>query len=90
MLGNTSSSLGDFGLGHLALDRDALPLVGSALYQHRMTAAVTFFTILILYRLLYVYNQDSREPHLIKPRIPLIGHAVNVYRHGSRHFVGIA
>ncbi|KFY03257.1 hypothetical protein O988_01600 [Pseudogymnoascus sp. VKM F-3808] len=60
------------------------------LHEHRAIVSIAIITLLILYRLLFVYTQDEREPKLIKPRIPLIGHAINVYRFGSRHFVGIA
>ncbi|USP74927.1 uncharacterized protein yc1106_02201 [Curvularia clavata] len=90
MLNGTSNSFEDVSLGRLAFGRATLLLVGSALYPHRMTAALTLFTLLVFYRLLFVYTEDKREPRLIKPRFPLIGHAINIYRHGSRHFVAIA
>lgn len=77
----------NLGLGRLALDCDTL---GPTLYEYRKTAAIIIVTLLILYQLLFVYREDRREPQLIKPWFPLIGHAINIYRHGSRHFVVIA
>lgn len=64
--------------------------LSDTIYEHRVTLSVTFIVLLALHKLLFVYSHDQREPTLIKPRIPLIGHAINIYRLGSRHFVRIA
>ena len=63
--------------------------LGLALQEHRKAVSI-IVGLVILYRLLFVYSRDNREPVLIKPRFPLIGHAINIYRLGSRHFVGVA
>lgn len=60
------------------------------LHEHRVALSMTFIALLVLHRFLFVFDHDPREPSLIKPRIPLIGHAINIYRLGSRHFVWIA
>ncbi|KAJ8114557.1 hypothetical protein ONZ43_g4875 [Nemania bipapillata] len=60
------------------------------LYEQRFTLIITALSCVLLYRFLYVYSTDPREPKLIKPWIPIIGHGIGIYRYGSRHFVGIA
>ncbi|CAG8952976.1 hypothetical protein HYFRA_00003166 [Hymenoscyphus fraxineus] len=81
-----------FNLGHFmqstpGFDRTRLLEI---LHENRTTVSVSFILLVILYRLLFVYSQDEREPKLVAPGLPLIGHAISVYRYGSRHFVGIA
>ncbi|KAE8378305.1 cytochrome P450 [Aspergillus bertholletiae] len=75
--------------GSLKLDFEQ-PQLWDTLHEHRVALSITFVVLFILHKLLFVFDQDAREPTLIKPRIPLIGHAINIYRFGSRHFVGIA
>lgn len=60
------------------------------LHENRVALFTSFIVIFVVYRLLLVYDHDKREPTLIKPWIPIIGHAINIYRLGSRHFVTIA
>ncbi|RJE20947.1 Cytochrome p450 [Aspergillus sclerotialis] len=60
------------------------------LHENRVALLITLIVIFVVYRLLLAYDHDEREPTLIKPRIPIIGHAINIYRLGSRHFVTIA
>lgn len=77
------------GLKSLELSFDQMKL-WDTLNEYRSTVSIAIIVILTLYKLLFMYREDEKEPKLIKPRIPIIGHALNVYRFGSRHFVGVA
>jgi hypothetical protein len=46
-------------------------------------------SILIFFSLLYRYSSprmDPREPPVLKPTIPLVGHIVGLARHGVNYF----
>ncbi|KAM4067571.1 cytochrome p450 [Hirsutella rhossiliensis] len=76
----------------LRLDRLAqFPLFNEQrLYEQRHSILVAIAAAFLLYRLLWVYALDPAEPKLIKPLIPIVGHALSIYKHGSRHFTWIA
>ncbi|KAK1959904.1 cytochrome P450 [Colletotrichum sublineola] len=53
-------------------------------------ALFAIFSLFFVYQILFASSQDPREPKLIKSRVPILGHIVGIYKHGSRHFTWIA
>jgi hypothetical protein len=49
-----------------------------------LVAAATVVAV-ILHRFLAI-DYDPREPPIIKPRIPYIGHILGIIRHGTKYF----
>lgn len=47
-------------------------------------------SLYLVYQLLWASSHDPREPKLIKSSVPILGHIVGIYKHGSRHFTWIA
>jgi len=60
------------------------------LYSYKLAFVVAGLALVLVLKALFTHPQDDREPKLIQPTIPWIGHAINIYRLGSRHFVKIA
>ncbi|KID89333.1 cytochrome P450, partial [Metarhizium majus ARSEF 297] len=60
------------------------------LYEQRHSILTALVAAILIYRLLWVYKVNPAEPKLIKPLIPIVGHAPSIYKHGSRHFTWIA
>ena len=60
-----------FGLESFELNFDRTKL-WDVLYQNRPAVSIAIVVMLALYRLLFVYNQDEKEPKLITPTIPLL------------------
>ncbi|KAF4303583.1 Cytochrome P450 [Botryosphaeria dothidea] len=42
--------------------------------------------IIAIFQRIFNAPQDPREPPLVPSRVPLIGHAIGMYRHGKRYF----
>lgn len=61
-------------------------ILGSGHGRHFLLALLA----IVLCFCLTGYSHDSREPKLIKPFIPFLGHAIGIYKYGSRHFTWIA
>ncbi|WQF86395.1 Putative cytochrome P450 [Colletotrichum destructivum] len=51
---------------------------------------LAIFSLYLAYQIFWASSHDPREPKLIKSRIPILGHIVGIYKHGSRHFTWIA
>ncbi|KID84407.1 cytochrome P450 [Metarhizium guizhouense ARSEF 977] len=60
------------------------------LYEQRNSILTALVAAILIYRLLWVYKVNPAEPQLIKPLIPIVGHALSIYKHGWRHFTWIA
>lgn len=72
------------GMSHLAQWDEKL------LYEQRHSILTSLVASILIYRLLWVYQVNPVEPKLIKPLIPIVGDALIIYKHGSRHFTWIA
>ena len=51
---------------------------------------LALLSLYLVYQLLWASSHDPREPKLIKSSVPILGHIVGIYKHGSRHFTWIA
>lgn len=49
-----------------------------------LLAGIVFF-VAVIHRLLFI-DYDPREPPIIKPKIPYIGHILGIIRYGTKYF----